>query len=116
MSHHSSEPDDAMRKAMGELFGEFPNGKLNKDDAGAIAMAVGVENHRVVLRFPKPVAWIGMTGDEAFELAQSLLHHARNAGVTAPLVITVGERAQKIEERILATMRAERDAASGGKK
>jgi len=31
-------------------------------------------------------------------------------------VITVGERAQKIEERILATMRAERDAAFGGKK
>ena len=77
---------------MGKLFGEFPNGRLNKDDCGAIPMAVGVENHRVVLRFPKPVAWawVGMTGDEAYELAQTLLKHARHAGVTAPLVITVG--------------------------
>lgn len=90
MSHHSSEPDKAMSDAMRQLFGEFPDGKLNPDDAGAIAMAVGVENHRVVLRFAKPVAWVGMTGDEAFELAQSLLRHARTAGVTAPLIITIG--------------------------
>lgn len=90
MSHHSSEPDKELNDAMRKLFGEFPDGKLNPDDAGALAMAVGVENNRVVLRFPKPVAWVGMTGDEAFELAQCLLRHARNAGVTAPLVIRVG--------------------------
>jgi hypothetical protein len=90
MSHHSSEPNDELRAAMAKLFGEFPDGKLNADDAGAVAMAVGVENSRVVLRFPKPVAWVGMTGDEAFELAQCLLRHARNAGVTAPLIIRVG--------------------------
>jgi hypothetical protein len=92
MSHHSSEPDKDMNEAMRKLFGEFPDGKLNPDDAGAVAMAVGVESGRVVLRFPKPVAWVGMTGDEAFELAQLLLNHARNAGVTAPLVIRVGGR------------------------
>ncbi len=90
MSHHSSEPNKEMHDAMRKLFGEFPGGKLNDDDAGALAMAVGIENHRVVVRFPKPVAWIGMSGDEAFELAQVLLRHARNAGVTAPLVIRVG--------------------------
>lgn len=94
MSHHSSEPDKGPEKelnaAMRKLFGEFPDGKLNADDAGAVAIAVGVENSRVVIRFPKPVAWVGMTGDEAFELAQCLLRHARNAGVTAPLVIRVG--------------------------
>lgn len=90
MSHHSSEPNKELNDAMRKLFGEFPAGKLNADDAGAVAMAVGVENNRVVLRFPKPIAWVGMTGDEAFELAQCLLRHARNAGVTAPLVIRVG--------------------------
>jgi hypothetical protein len=99
MSHHGNNPlDDGggpdvraeLSAHMRKLLGEFPAGKLNADDSGAIAMAVGVENHRVVIRFPKPVAWVGMTGDEAFELAQSLLRHARNAGVTAPLVITVG--------------------------
>lgn len=93
MSHHSSEPDEqqrAMSAAMQALMGEYPNGKLNKDDAGALAYAVGVENSKVVIKFPKPVAWIGMTGDEAFELAQCLLRHARNAGVTAPLIIRIG--------------------------
>jgi len=90
MSHHSSEPNKELNEAMRKLFGEFPDGKLNPDDSGAVAMAVGVEAGRVVMRFPKPVAWIGMTGDEAFELAQCLLRHARNAGVTAPLVIRVG--------------------------
>jgi len=90
MSHHSSQPNPEIIEAMRKLFGEYPDGKLNADDAGAVATQVGVENSRVVLRFPKPVAWIGMTGDEAFELAQCLLRHARNAGVTAPLVIRVG--------------------------
>lgn len=90
MSHHSSEPNKELHGAMRQLFGEFPDGKLNPDDAGAVAMAVGVENNRVVIRFPKPIAWVGMTGDEAFELGQLLLRHARNAGVTAPLIIRVG--------------------------
>lgn len=90
MSHHGNNPNPQLHEAMQKLFGEFPDGKLNVDDSGAVAMSVGVENHRVVVRFPKPVAWIGMTGDEAFELAQVLLRHARHAGVTAPLVIRVG--------------------------
>lgn len=90
MSHHGNKPDQALHDAMKQVFGEFPQGKLNEDDAGGIAMSIGVENQRVVLRFPKPVAWIGMTGDEAYEMAQMLLKHARVAGVTAPLIITIG--------------------------
>lgn len=90
MSHHGNKQSTELHDAMRKLFGEFPDGKLNPDDSGALAMSVGVESGRVVMRFPKPVAWIGMTGDEAFEMAQMLLRHARNAGVTAPLVIRVG--------------------------
>jgi hypothetical protein len=75
---------------MSRIFGEYPAGKLNADDAGALAFAVGVEAGRVVIHFPKPVAWMGMTGDEALELAQLLLKHARHAGVTSPLVIRLG--------------------------
>lgn len=89
MSHHSSEHDDAMNAAMRRLFGEFPDGKLNQNDAGAIAMSVGVEAGRVVLRFPKPIAWIGMTGDEAMGLAQLLINHARSAGLTKPASISI---------------------------
>jgi len=91
MSHHGSNPNPEMNAAMRKIFGEFPDGKLNTDDQGGIAMSVGVEASRVVLRFPKPVAWIGMTGDEAMELAQIMLKHARAAGVTAPFILRVGE-------------------------
>lgn len=91
MSHHSSEPNKALSDAMRQLMGEYPNGRLNEQDAGALAMSVGIEDGRIVMRFPKPVAWIGFTGDQAMEIAQELIKWARRAGVTAPLVLRIGE-------------------------
>lgn len=105
MSHHSHNPfgdrgnpfervdapGGAMRDAMKKLMGEYPNGRMNEDDAGAIAMAVGHEDGRVVMKFPKPVAWIGFSGDEAMALAQLLITHARKAGITAPAILRIGE-------------------------
>lgn len=91
MSHHSSKPNAALSESMQRLLGEYPDGRMNEDDAGAIAMQIGTEQGRVVLRFPKPVAWVGMTGDEAMQLAQDLMRHARRAGITAPVVIRIGE-------------------------
>jgi hypothetical protein len=91
MSHHSSKPNPELSEAMRKLLGEYPNGRMNADDSGAVAMQVGVEEGRVVLRFPKPVAWMGMTGDEAMGLAQLLMKHARAAGITAPVVLRIGE-------------------------
>lgn len=76
---------------MRALMGEYPNGRLNKDDAGAVAIQIGEESGRVVMRFPKPVAWIGFTGDEAMEIAQTLIKHASKAGVTVPVVLRIGE-------------------------
>lgn len=102
MSHHGHNPEgwpfgktppDVQRSlsdAMSRLLGEHPNGRMNADDAGALAFAVGTEAGRVVVRFPKPVAWIGMTGDEALGLAQLLIKHAKHAGITSPLIIRVG--------------------------
>lgn len=91
MSHHSSEHNDAMNAAMRRLFGEFPDGKLNDNDAGALAVTIGDEGGRVVIRFPKPVAWIGFTGDQAMEVASTLIKHARHVGVTAPFILRIGE-------------------------
>ena len=93
MSHHGQTPPHIQRQlsdSMRQVFGEFPNGKLNDDDSGALAFSVSTEAGRVVVRFPKPVAWMGMTGDEAMELAQLLLKHARSAGITSPLIIQLG--------------------------
>ena len=93
MSHHGNptEPSKELREAMGKMFGEYPAGKLNDNDAGAIAFEVGRENDKVILRFTKPVAWMGMTGDEAMQLAQCLIKHARHAGISAPMILRIGE-------------------------
>ncbi len=80
-----------MSEAMKQIFGEYPNGRLNADDSGALAVAISNKDGRVVIEFPKPVAWIGFTGDQAMEIAQILMNHARKAGITAPVVIRVGE-------------------------
>lgn len=94
MSHHGNPDPEAqkrMNEAMRQVFGEFPDGKLNANDAGAVAVEIGSEQDRVVMRFPKPVAWIGFTGDQAMEIAQTLIKHARAAGITAPFILRVGE-------------------------
>jgi hypothetical protein len=87
MSHHGNNPEmqKAMSEAMKQVFGEYPDGKLNAQDEGGIAIAVATENGRVILRFPKPVAWIGFTADEAAELAMLIMRHARKVGLTKPV-------------------------------
>jgi len=104
MSHHGSSPFDEtpeeraaliagekeMSKAMRNLLGEYPNGKLNTKDEGALAVMLGHENGRVVMRFPKPVAWIGFTPEQALDIASTLIKHARSCGVAVPLVLRIG--------------------------
>ena len=91
VSHHSSTPNPAMSAAMKQIFGEHPNGRLNADDAGALPLVITTENGVVKMEFPKPVAWIGFTGDQAMEIAQTLIKHARKVGVKNPLVLRIGE-------------------------
>jgi hypothetical protein len=99
MSHHSSHDDgplsDAaarkeMSEAMSKIFGEFPDGKLNVADEGALSVMIGHEKGRVVIRFPKPVEWIGFTPEQALGIAETLINHARRCGSTIPLVLRVG--------------------------
>ena len=92
MSHHGmgdgpEDDEDKQRRSMLEalmthqkqIAGQFPDGRLSKDDDGALAFAVGVTDGKVVLRFPEPTAWLGMTPEQAAELAQLLCRHAANA-------------------------------------
>lgn len=99
MSHHGSNPFEpsphleaqrAMSDAMRKLLGEFPDGKLNPTDEGALAVMIGHEGKTVVMRFPKPVAWIGFTPEQAIDIAQTLITHARKCGLSIPLVLRVG--------------------------
>jgi len=78
-----------MREAMAKVFGEYPRGRMNENDAGALPMGIGIENGRVVVRFPKPVTWFGLAGDDALAMAAVLIKHARAAGCTKPFVLEV---------------------------
>lgn len=60
--------------------GEFPEGKLTKQDEGAIQFAVGSKDGKVVIDFGTPVHWLGMTPQQAADLASSLLNKAREVG------------------------------------
>jgi hypothetical protein len=88
---------DELRDAMRQSAGEYPHGRLNQDDEGEIPMQIGHHSGKVIVRFPKPVTWVGLTGDGAMELAQCLIDHARAVGVSKPIAITIGGREAKGE-------------------
>lgn len=85
MSHHSSEFDPEMEQKARQFFeqnlgptGNFPHGQLTKHDEGEIAFAVGSKDGKVVIDFNSPVHWLGMTPEQAEELGQLLIKHAKN--------------------------------------
>ena len=106
MGHHSEEPfdgdpeafrrfremksardsrEDMMRKLMDTssfrgAIGAFPEGKLTPKDEGAIQFAIGEQDGKVVIDFGTPVAWIGLTPQQAADIASSLLSRAREVG------------------------------------
>lgn len=63
--------------------GQFPDGKLNAHDEGELKIAVATRDHKVVLAFGKPVAWIGMNPDDARVIAVSLMNKANDADLDA---------------------------------
>lgn len=60
--------------------GIHPDGVLRDGDEGLIRFAVGHEDGKVVIDFGKPVAWLGMTPQQAADFASSILNRAREAG------------------------------------
>lgn len=98
MSHHGTDPigdnpllrkllaqaeatGDPLKDAQRRLHGEYPDGRLNTADEGALALMVGHESGKVVMQFATPTAWIGFTPEQAMDIAQSLITHARQAGI-----------------------------------
>lgn len=93
MAHHGSNPFDgdlpefqSRQKLMRELLdttgfrgaiGSFPEGQLTKSDEGSIQFAVGEQNGKVVIDFGTPVHWLGMTPQQAADLASTILKRAR---------------------------------------
>jgi hypothetical protein len=78
---------DAARDLMRKVAGEFPDGKLNESDEGALAFQVGSESGRVSIVFPKKVSWIAFSPDDAIQLALTLIKHARAIGIKKPFTM-----------------------------
>lgn len=92
MAHHSMNPEQekALNEAMRQVFGEYPDGRMRPDDMGAIPIAIGHDQGRVTMQFPKNLNWIGFTADQAIDVANILIEHARKAGSKKPLTVKVG--------------------------
>ena len=58
--------------------GDYPDGKLNADDEGGIAVAIAYDpnNDTVHIDFGKPVAWIALPPSQAVAFAELIIHHA----------------------------------------
>jgi hypothetical protein len=98
MSHHGSNPFEEagdvpeferLHKLMRDLLnttgfrgavGSYPDGVLRKGDSGLIQFAIGEQDGKVVIDFGTPVAWMGMTPQQAADFASSLLRKAREVG------------------------------------
>lgn len=100
MSHHGPGPFDnddpkkletfkSRQELMRELLdttsfrgalGTFPEGQITQKDEGAIQFAIGAKGDKVIIDFGTSVHWVGMTAQEAADLASSLLAKAREVG------------------------------------
>jgi len=91
VSHSSSNPEQEQRlsETMKKLFGEYPDGRMRRDDEGAVAVVIGHEQGRVTMQFPKNLNWIGFTADQSIDIANSLIEHARACGSQKPLTVRI---------------------------
>lgn len=82
MSHHAGQMSNEMSKAVKDFqlgaTGEFPRGKIDRLDEGQIKFAIAADHKTdtVIINFGKKVVWLGMTADEALDIAQSLIKKA----------------------------------------
>jgi hypothetical protein len=61
-------------------IGAYPAGKLTATDEGSIQFAIGEKDGKVVIDFGTPVSWLGMTAQEAADLASAIFQRARLVG------------------------------------
>lgn len=70
---------------------KFPEGRLSGDDDGDITFKIGgdLDRNIVAIEYAKPVTWVAMPPQQAIELAQMLIKHAR-AVSKKPLRVVIG--------------------------
>ena len=96
MAHHGNDIPDEHKQDFYRLLREqekikdtFPEGKLNAQDEGALAIQIGYESNKVIMQFGEPTAWIGFTPEQAVALAESLIQKAKAAGLKSIVSINL---------------------------
>lgn len=82
-SHHGSQAEyEAQQRFIAEMLHKakpaYPQGRLNERDEGETAFAVAADLERkvVIIRFAKPIDWLGLHVAETRQLANLLLEKA----------------------------------------
>lgn len=79
--HHGDLPEKQselvklfMEQATGTAKRQFPNGRMGAEDDGCLTYAMATDDrHRtIVIRFPKPIEWIGLDVAAAEQLRDAL--------------------------------------------
>lgn len=66
--------DRFLKQGRGEDKREYPKGKLNPNDEGALAFAIAVDKNKklMVINFNKPVSWLGLYLPDARKLHEKM--------------------------------------------
>ena len=96
MGHHGEKPINSellkffQEQQQGTAARQYPDGRIHGDDEGAIALKIGSdpEKQLVFIEFAKLTTWSAFTPQQAIELAQSLIKHAR-AVSKQPVTVTL---------------------------
>jgi len=56
--------------------GEFPEGKLNKDDEGALNIGITDKDGEIIIHFGTPIAWLAMDPTRARQFAAVIIARA----------------------------------------
>ncbi len=85
MPHHGENQDQSellkilKQQRDGTAQRQWPEGRVNGSDDGQIVFQITSDKDQGVIQldFGKPVIWVGMNPQDAINLAQSLIQHAR---------------------------------------
>lgn len=81
---------------MAKGFGrEYPRGRISGDDEGqtATAMAVDHQNKTLIIRYFKPIVWVGYGPDEAMQYLMMLAKHVSQL-VGKPITVSIGDESE----------------------
>ena len=78
VNHHHSDESSNLDRFIDQLMGkeqrEYPAGRMGADDDGALSYAIASDDRyqTIVIRFGKPVEWIGLGLADAVALRDNL--------------------------------------------